>query len=1035
MRKIMLMLAMISFLGMQAFAQTTITGTVTDNNGEPVPGANVRAKGYSDVGTITDLDGNYSLSVPAEATTLIFSFVGMKVQEVAIGEQTTVSVTLENEDVGIEEVIVSGVASATPKSRMTVTVAHVGEEQLNAVPSTSISTALSGKVAGVSINSYSGQPGDDASIVLRGATQIYGSQEPLIIIDGAIIEGTLSDINVQDIASIEVVKGASASALYGSRAGNGVIVITTKNGSGLKQGTSLITYRSEAGMSSITKKPNLATHHPYILADPENPGTDYTIYAGVIYPENYIGGKDIGVIGAQQLSPDHYIDNEFAKVNDQLDEFYKKGLFFNNYISVQNNSEKTNFLVSYENSKETGVVELIDGYKRNNFRINIDHKISDRISVTANNIIIKSESDDPGANDYNGGVFFDILYMPVDVDLNMPNVDGTPYHVAPNQWGLEENPLYQLSMREYKDKKSRVIGSYKLKYIATEWMNFDASYAFERSTDNYYEWNKFERLQYTSTGEYLNTGQGDLYLYNNLSFSQTMQFTAHLQKQFGDIALKGKLSYLYEDLHYERVWTFGEDFTLGGIPSINAIGGPISSSSYQSDIRAENIFGIVQADYKGKYLADAMLRYDGSSLFGENQRYHPYYRVSAAWRISEDFEIPGIDELKIRAAIGTAGQRPGFAAQYETYSISSGSTSKSTLGNKDLKPSKSTEIEVGLNVNFLKRFTFEAAYSNTVTTDQFMYVPLAPVAGFSGQWQNAGTLETNTFEFTLGADIIKTNDFSWSANLIFDRSRMMVTKLDVPSFLMQPDDQIVQDGQAFYIEEGATFGILYGYKFVTSLDQMTNQLADGDVIDNYEVNDDGYVVPRGSMGTINERVFQLDENNDGIADKMEIGDVNPDFNLSLSNTLKYKDFSLYFLIQWKQGGDIYNRQRQWSYRDNLHGDADMYGVAPQEKKAYDYFQSLYNVNNFSSEFVEDGTYVKLREVSLYYNFSKQVSNLTKGFIKDIKVGLVGRNLLTWTTYSGMDPEVGRAGNGQIYAIDAYGYPHFRTISGSIEIKF
>ena len=184
----------------------------------------------------------------------------------------------------------------------------------------------------------------------------------------------------------------------------------------------------------------------------------------------------------------------------------------------------------------------------------------------------------------------------------------------------------------------------------------------------------------------------------------------------------------------------------------------------------------------------------------------------------------------------------------------------------------------------------------------------------------------------------------------------------------------------------------------------------------------------------NERVFTLDEDKDGVADKVKIGDVNADFNLSLTNTMSYKNITLYFLFQMKYGGDIYNRNRQWSYRDNLHGDVDMYDVPEGEKKTYDYFQSLYNVNNFSSEFVEDGTYVKLRELSMSYDYPK-ISDLTKGAISNIKIGVVGRNLLTWTNYSGMDPEVGRSGNGQVYAIDAYGYPHFRTISGSIEIKF
>ncbi|MEA3458692.1 MAG: TonB-dependent receptor, partial [Candidatus Thermoplasmatota archaeon] len=452
----------------------------------------------------------------------------------------------------------------------------------------------------------------------------------------------------------------------------------------------------------------------------------------------------------------------------------------------------------------------------------------------------------------------------------------------------------------------------------------------------------------------------------------------------------------------------------------------------------ENFFGIFQFDYDGKYLADVMYRYDGSSLFGENERWQPYYRVSAAYRLTEDITIPGIQEFKLRAAYGTSGQRPGFSAQYETYNFVAGFPQQYTMGNKDLKPSRSTEIETGFNIEFLNRFNFEFIYSNTNTDDQIMLAILPAYYGFVKQWQNAGALESNVFEATLGAKIMKTKDFSWSATLLFDRIRQTVTELDIPPFQTGPVGQDAD--QVFYIREGETFGIIYGSEFLTDLDDLVPQLEDGDDISNYEINSDGYVVPYGSQGTIHEKPIKLlDEN--GNPAKAVIGNTNSDFHMGLSTILQYKGFSVYALLDWKNGGDVYNRTKQWLYRDLRHGDIDQFDKDPNQKKTVNYYSTLYDVNDVNSHFVEDASYLKLRELSLYYTFNKEnLSNFCWGAFESIKLGFIGRNLLTFTGYSGYDPEVGQInnsifGNAQFFSFDAYGYPNYRTYSGSLTIVF
>ncbi len=1020
-----------------ANAQTSVSGTVTSaDDGLSLPGVAVIVKGTT-IGTTTNMEGLYRIDVPANATTLVFQFIGLKTQEVQIGQQTTIDVVLSSDMFNLDEVIVAGVASGTQRKKLTVSVGKVSSEELLEVPAVNAAGALQGKMAGVQVTTNTGTPGQSATILIRGATSISGSQEPLYIVDGAIIEGGLSDLNVDDIESIEVVKGASASALYGSRAGSGVIVVTTKRGATLAAGTTKITIRNEFGLNQMPKFLPLAEHHNYELK--ENPSSIYTDYLGVIFPSTYTGGTDPNISGIRVISLNHYADNPYAFVNDNQDAIFRNGNFYTNYASVANNSGKTNFLMSFENSQEEGVLEYTDGYNRKNFRINVDHFIGEKFKISASQLIGKSYTQAPGGVNSNGGIFFDVLFLLPDIDLTRPNEEnGDPFDVNVSNWNSnEDNPLYALTQIKREEDRTYMVGTYGAEYFAADWLTLDAKYAFDRRNVDYTSWTPKGMLQ--RGGTLLVEDLGSLYKFGSVTFSQTGQFTAHLNKQFGELTTKAKFSYLFEDLHYASTGATGYDFSVENMPSMDAIVGAKSITSYIEDVRADNVFGIFQFDLKGKYLADVMVRYDGSSLFGAEERWKPYYRISAAYRISEDFPIPGIQELKLRAAYGTSGQRPGFAAQYETFSFSNGLPANAyTLGNKYLKPSNSAELEVGLNAEFLNRFSFEFVYANTNTTDQILLAPLPAYYGYQYQWQNAGALESTVFEATLGAKIIKKKDFSWDANLVFDRIRQTVTELNIPAFQTGP---IGQDAdQAFYIRAGETFGVIYGTTFLTSLEALAPQLASTDNISNYEINSDGYVIRIGTQGTINEKPIKLLDAT-GNPVKGVIGNTNPDFRLGLSNTLKYKNISLYFLFDWKNGGDVYNRTAQWLYRDLRHIDVDQFGKPENEKKTTDYYSTLYDVNDINSHFVEDGSYLKLRELALYYTLGeKELSGFANGLFKSVKLGLIGRNLLTFTNYTGYDPEVGQINNGyagssQYFQFDAYGYPAYRTISGSLTIVF
>jgi TonB-linked SusC/RagA family outer membrane protein len=1044
MKKFILLIVLFVFIsGFTLMAQTIlVTGTVTSSvQGEgTIPGVTVTVKGTT-VGALTDINGKYSLSVPTGATTLVFSYIGMKTQEIALKSQNVIDVVMDEDLLNLDEVIVTGVAAGTPKKKMAVSVQRVGEDQLKEVFANSASSALQGKVSGVTVVNSTGEPGSSATILVRGATQISGSQAPLIILDGAIMEGSLGDINVDDIEAIEVVKGASASALYGSRAGNGVIAVTTRRGNLLAEGKTEIIVRNEFGKTSLAKKYDLATHHAWVLASDQS-SYSYTKYAGVTYPANYSGTAS-GFTGSRYLEDDQYMDNPYAVLYDHEDMMFKGNNFYTNYVSVGSNLGKTNFLASFENNDQSGLLVETTGYKRNSFRVNVDHKISSKLSVSASNLYIKSYTQDPGGDSkYNGGVFFNLLLSAPDTDFNQVNPDGQPYLFIPNAWeGTTENPIYGVWKNQDTNNRDRMLGTYTAKYNVSNFLNLEGKYAFEYTTVRTEQYSPYDTYQRSGSAPVYS--KGSLYIYNSRLLSQNAQVTANFNKKIGDFNTRAKLSYLFEKIAFNSNAATGYDFSLKGVPSFDAISGDKSITSYKDEIIAKNYFAILYADYKDKYIFDGMVRYDGSSLFGADARWNPYYRVSGAYRLTEDFKINGIQEFKLRTAYGTAGQRPSFADQYEVMSISNGNVSKSQFGNSLLKPSLSKEFEVGLNIDFLERFSFELVHSNNNTSDQILSIPLAvQYGGWPSQTRNAGSLNSKVWESSLNAQIVRKKDLIYNLGFIFDRVRTKITKLDAAPYQTGPQGQ--EGNKVFYIREGETFGVMYGYSFVKTLDEMAKQLATTDnaatwydetKIESYTVNSDGYVIIKGTEGTTSEVPIKK-LGTDGKALFAKIGDTNPKFKLSMTNNISYKGFGLYALLEWKNGGDIYNRSAQWLTRDNRAGMMDQYGKPDYLKKAIPYYKGFYDVNTCNQFWVEDASYLKLRELSVSYNVpANALKSFAKGYIKGVKLAIIGKNLITVTKYSGYDPEVQTTDGTQYFAYDFMGYPNYRSISASLELKF
>ena len=1021
-----LMVALIATLSV--FAQGVVKGKVTDEKGQAIPKASVVIKGTT-TGTVTADDGTFSINLPSNTATLEISAINFATQAVNAKVGQAANVSLTDEQKSLDEVVVTGVASATTRKNLTVSVTKINANRLNIVPATSAAGALSGKVAGVRVQTGSGLPGGGIDILLRGDNNLNVGSSPLILLDGVILSGSLTDINVDDVESIEVVKGAAAAALYGSRAGNGVIALTTKRGNKQEIGTTKVTIRNEVGFQRLQNYIDLAESHGFNLApDWKDFIGKYTKYAGVTYPANYMGGFDPGISGSRSLAADHFMDKPFGVNIDQQKEFFRTGRTYTNYIGISSRSKSSSIFASFENNAQQGIIQNTDGYKRQNFRLNYDQQVFSWLKFSTSNLFISTTSQYPGDG---GGIFFNIVLAEPDNNLKAPNPDGQPYLIRHNPFSNERNPFYSTYKNKRNDVTRRWISNYTANVKFTKWMNLDLSQSIEIENYRYTSLDPFDTWVIGAGGPAgwgITYSKGALYKYSAETISQNTQATINTTHKIGDLGITSKLSYLFENRHYENFDISNSQFAIRDLPTFENFNdlSRANASSVTQDILARNYFAIIGLNYKNKFILDGMGRYDGSSLFGENQRWHPYYRVSGGYRITQDYPIKGIEELKVRAAYGTAGIRPEFSWQYETYSINNGVSSPSQKGNKNLKPSNTREMEFGLNVEFLKKFYFEGTYAKSKTEDQFLNVPLIPFLndGFNTQYQNAGIIESKTLELTLGANWLRKKDFSWNTNIVFAKVRSKINEL--PGNPYQTGNDAL-----FYIRKGESYGSIYGIDWVRSLDQMSRQLPAGKTIADYVVNNQGYVIGVGTQGTLTEKPIQLRDATGAVA-FVKIGDGSPDFNLGITNTLTYKGIQFYFLVDIMKGGDVYNRKSQWLTRDSRNGIMDMAGVAPAEKKVYDYYQAFYDVNSNNSYWVEDAGYIKLREAALGYTFAPKALRMFKGAVKGITARVIGRNLFVFTDYTGYDAEVGSIRN----PVDGTGvYPNFRNVAFSLTLDF
>ncbi len=1100
-----LLLSLTTAVTASAQAGAVITGTVKSDAGQPLFGANVVIEALNvSVGTADD--GRYTINIPGarvrgQQVVLRARAIGyvpmVKSITLNAGSQTQ-DFELKQDVNRLSQVVVTGVTGATEVKKLPFTVAQVTAEDMP-VPGANPLSQLQGKVPGANIVSASGRPGSAPAIILRGPQSINASgrgQDPLIIIDGVISNGGIQDINPQDIENVEVVKGAAASSLYGSRAGNGVIQITTRSGKNAGEG---VRFRSqlEYGTASIENEYQYPKTHFMLMNE------DMTRYCVVVSgasdcsraldleqeafrindgevlfalsPATFANDAGIARNPGVQNARSLYQVNQYVRTYNPIRQVLTNGQTINSTVDATGRVGRTNFFSSANQFRQEGAVRFMKGYTRNSIRLNVDQQLA-----SSWNFSVRTNFTD--ATDYNNaGAWFSLTRQPASANLLARDSQGRLYirSVAMQQGAQNTNPAYNAEQFQPVNRANRFIGQATARFQPFLWLDAEANFGYDfRQTLQETQTNKGYRIAVGPAGS---TALGSASRSSDRDFSLNASMDLTARRNWFSDNLSSRLTFrsLFEAQDSRGLSVNGSDLVVPALRDISATRATTrSGDSYIQQVRQIGMFLNLDLDWQGKYIVSGLVRRDGASLFGASNRWQTYGRGSVAWRVSEEswFGLDAVSDLKLRASVGQAGNRPSFSAQYESFSIGGDGVTLSAqqLGNPFLRPEVSTETEIGADIELFSKYGITLTHASNVIDQQIMPFTPPAIAGLASQWRNVGELSNKTIEVSVNIPIIQTRDLNYSIRVNYDRTTSTISRLDLPEFFNSAAGQQGSETM-FKIVQGGVFGQMYGRQFVTSCNQLVmpagSTLTCGGAGSDFQKNNDGFIVWTGAGNTLGEGITKnlwmtrlgaasapwaggtgaealswgmpiLLRNAAGAVPAVELGQALPKFRWSLSQQASWKKFSGYALLDATVGKSIWNEGRQWSLGDFMHRDTDQSGRSVATAKPIGYYfravstggvGGLYDVLGPNNNTVESGTFVKLREVSLAYRIGRLAG------VGDWSLSLVGRNLLTFTDYKGFDPEVGlgggNLGSGALNAIDAFTFPNLRTLSFQISTSF
>lgn len=1046
MNRILLCFCMLLYLSVPTFIyaqKKPIEGTVlVKSDLLPLPGATISVKGKP-INTVSDLDGHFSITVSSPQDVLEVRFLGFVTQEVQIQGKNKITILLAENQTVLDEVVVIGYGSQK-RADLTGAISSVNVEDFKKAVVPSIEDALAGRVAGVQVSASDGQPGSAYNIVVRGVSSLTQDTAPLYVIDGFPVENFDNNLlNPADIESIEVLKDASATAIYGSRGGNGVVIVTTKKG---VTGLPKISYDTYVGVQTELKR--------YELMDPFN----FVKYQIELNPATTRYTTDVG----RTLE-------SYKKVKgiDWQDEAMQTGILRSHSLSISGGDDKTKYLVSGSYLDQEGLL-LNSGFKRYQGKIVLDQTVNRNFKVGVNLNLsstkkfgaVANSSGDNGSSTLN--VMYSIWgYRPVsggsEENDEILLEDPTDPDVNPaNDYRF--NPVLSLRNEYNPAFNSSLLGNAYAEYKFSKNLTFRSTVGITKS------WYEQEIFNNTNTRDGSpSTPQGANGMNGSVVHSESLNFLNENTLTYKKTIKNHNLNVL-AGYTFQKYKAAVDGFSANQVPNADlgisgldeGVPDQIRSSSTLNGL--ESFLSRISYNFNSKYYLTASFRADGSSKFAEGNKWAYFPSASFAWRLSKEsfFEKPYlkfVNDAKLRLGYGITGNNRVSDFAYRSslyvsgygYGFNNGAIPAAypqTVGNKDIKWESSTMINGGVDLSFLKsKFSLTVDVYEKNTTDLLLNATLNPSSGYSNAFKNIGEISNRGLELTLNTVNIKNKDFSWTSNfnISFNRNRVVSLNEDQPVLLTNVRWSSNFNNTTPYIAKpGNSVAMFYGFIFEGIYQYSDfNTTTSGGYLLKDEIPNNGNARTSVKPGDIKYK----DINGDGQVnsdDRTIIGDPNPIHIGGFSNNFTYKGFDLNIFLQWSYGNDLLNANRiefeGGSARTSLNQFASFQNRWSPDNPSNEYFRAGgQGPSVYSSKIIEDGSYLKLKTISLGYNLPDLL--IRRLNISKLRLYLSAQNILTWTKYSGIDPDVSVRSSALTPGFDWSAYPSAKTITFGLNLNF
>lgn len=979
-------------------ALRSIKGTITDEKGQTLPGATVIVKGTT-IGTITDVDGKFSLEVPEDAKALIVSFVGYKSEEVAIEGRSVINVGLEVNTATLEEIVVVGYGEVEMRD-LTGSVAQVKAEELQTIPVYNMEQALKARAAGVRVTQNSGQPGGRIEVRIRGGNSMLGDNQPLYVVDGFPITGGINFLNPADIESIDILKDASATAIYGARGANGVVIITSKRGKAGQKNS--ISFSSSYGIQEETNRYDLLNAKQYAQI-----ANAYLINEG---QQPYFDLEEVQNPGT-----------------DWQDAVLRSAPIQNHTLSFSGSSQKTRYALSGNYYGQEGIL-INTGVKRGSMRLNLDHEFNDALKLGVNvNLSRRKQESVPVNNGYRGGG--SVLSAAAAAPPTLPVYDenGLPTQIEKfYSFGSADmrNPMIYAG-HQTATLGNTVVGNTFLEIQLMKGLSFKTLLGMEyaQSLSDYYEPVLYESDRGAARQE--NNYRSSFLNENVLTYSPKLGADHNLSVMAG-------YTYQTANSRYNGIYVSGfsnnttRNYDLSAAETVGIPWSGISEWVLASWLARANY------SLKDRYLFTFSFRADGSSRFGENNKWAMFPSAAFAWRVSDEAfmeAIPFIHNLKLRTSYGVTGNTALAPYQsldrMESVQTIYGNNqpvvgyTPSGISNPELKWEMTRQMDLGLDLGLMEnRVRLTVDYYKKTTTDLLASVPLPPSVGFSSILQNVGEIENQGIELTLGADILNTNQLSWTVTGSFSSNQNKVTKLAGGSDILSAGQAAVWSSTNI-AREGEPLGSFYGY--------LEDGLDENGLIKYKDVVEDGEI---------------------NAQDRVILGNPNPDFYYGLNSDVTFRNFELNIFLEGVYGNQIFNATNGThlnSFQRGTNQFQDLVGNywTPESANPDSKYPRIGSSAAFdvSDRFIEDGSYLRVKSIRLAYNLPLEKWGIS--WLDFAQFYVSGINLFTFTDYTGLDPEVNTRGDDSSQDVttrlqmghDQSGYPNAKTYLAGIKLSF